>query len=142
MQRSVTILVIIALFILVILLLGLTPILRKPVAPTTTAVEAVAQPVATPMPSLPITESDQIIDLFEPSSDALQQQRSTSDITKQIENAMIVSYTLMHCNLMTQAEYSDTFNALITYSLRNKLEPDAARAEAHVRAIASAAAGG
>ena len=53
---------------------------------------------------------------------------------------MVVSYTLVRCNLISQKEYADSFNALITYATRARLAPDAASAETRVREIANAAA--
>jgi hypothetical protein len=143
MRRSTATIIIIALFMLIIACLAILVLRTPPPAPPMAAPSVVpAAPVATAPPStLPSTPSDQIIDLFQPSAEALNQQLSATDISRQIENAMVVSYTLMHCNLMTQTEYSETFNALITHAIRNHLEPDTARAEARVRSIASAAAG-
>ena len=141
MQRPTATIAIIALFVLLIAYVAIQ-IFRVPPAPIAIAPVMSTAPAAVALISpLPNTASEQIIDLFQPSPDAVTQQLSASDTAAQIENAMVVSYTLLHCNLMTQQEYADTFNALITHSIRSHLEPDATRAEARVRSIASAAAG-
>lgn len=102
--------------------------------------EAVTSPPPEVLPQRPITSSDLILDLFQPTDAALKQQHSTTKISGQIENAMIVCYTLVRCNLMSHQEYSDTFNALIVYAAQLKLEPDIQHAEARVRELAQSAA--
>lgn len=85
------------------------------------------------------TPSDVILDLFQPTEAALQRQHSAREISDQIENAMVICYTLVRCNLMSQREYGETFNALIAYAVMMKLAPDNAAAEAKVRQLASSA---
>ncbi len=132
---------------LILALAGLT-IITGAIALNVALQPAPAQPSVSPAPqpapSAPVAPvatapTDPILDLFQPSEASLQQQLSTTQLSEQIENAMVVSYTLVRCNLLSEQEYTETFRALIIYATRSQLGVDAAQSEAKVRAIAEAA---
>ena len=50
---------------------------------------------------------------------------------------MTITFVLARCQVISQTDYGDIFRALVMYAEATKFAPDAASAEAKVRAIAS-----
>jgi hypothetical protein len=104
-----------------------------------------AQPATTvsaaPPAAMPITESDLILDLFNPSDTALATQQAQSTLVRQIEEAITANFLLRRCNLIDETAYRDTSRALALYIQRTGLAADAPHAQAELeRIIASASA--
>lgn len=117
-----------------------TPSPPATTAPEPTPIVATAQPEAVATVTVPAKTGPEnpILDLFQPSDGALEQQLSETHITQQIENALVVCYTLVHCNMLSQTEYNGVFQDLVAYATRSHLA-DASQADAKVRSIADAA---
>ncbi len=96
---------------------------------------AVTAASATP----PQQKPDLVLDLFEPDSSSLSAQQGDSAASSQIEHALVVSFVLTRCHLITQQEYSATYNDLITFALRRHMAADIASAADRVHAIAKSA---
>ena len=94
------------------------------------------RPVVAPAPA---ARPDLVLDLFEPDSASLSAQQSDSALRGQIEHALTVSFVLTKCRLITQDEYSGTYNDLITYAASRHMAPDLPGAAVRVREIAKSA---
>lgn len=113
------------------------PLPTEPVAePAPVVEEAAPEPVAPPPP--PLTDADVILDLFNPSAETADAQRTQSRVTQQLEEALTVSFVLRKCERITQQEYSDTYRALIFYAQRMNMAPTLAESEALMQNIGNA----
>ena len=92
----------------------------------------------TPPPPPNADNSKIILELFNPTDQALTHQLTNTTYSEQIEQTMTVSFVLTKCQLISQDDYRDTFRALILYAEKSKLAADAVAAEAAVRQIAEA----
>ncbi len=93
-----------------------------------------------PPPAPPNTDNSKIIlELFNPSAESLDAQRTTTSVQQQIEQTLTISYVLAKCLTISQDDYRDTYRALVLYAQRMKLAPDETSADAVVREIAQSA---
>jgi hypothetical protein len=131
-----------ALAIAAAIILGLIISLFLRTGPSAVVISAPAgneAPPAASEPPLNATNSQLILELFNPSDQSLTHQLTTSALTQQIEQALTVSFVLTKCGTMSQEEYRDNFRALILYAQRTHLAADAAGSEKLVRHIAESA---
>ena len=84
-------------------------------------------------------QSTLILELFNPSDQALTNQITEASITQQIEQIQTSSFVLRKCDLIDDEEYANTFRALIAYAVQMNLAPDVTAAEKKVRQIAESA---
>lgn len=125
---------------------ALTLLLHQP-APIAPAAPPVASPITaaptiTPAPLAPAPANDQatlVLELFNPSDISLTHQLSETAINQQIEQVLTTSFILTQCKLISEADYADSFRALIVFAQRMKLASGATAAEAKVREIAESA---
>ena len=97
-------------------------------------------PAATPQKNpAPAAKPDLVLDLFEPDAESLTAQHSEAALSSQIEHALVVSFVLTRCHLISQQEYADSYNALITYAASSHLAPDLPSAAVRVHEIAKSA---
>ena len=73
-------------------------------------------------------QSDLILDLFNPSEQALDAQLNSSGLKRQIEEAITINFILRKCDLISQREYRETYQALILYAERSGLAASQAAA--------------
>lgn len=99
-------------------LLALTLALRgfdQPEQETAVATPASQIVPAVPIPA-PITQSDVVLDLFNPSETSLSEQLSESALKRRLEEAITTSFILKRCGRLNDSEYNDTYRALMTYA--------------------------
>lgn len=125
-----------AIFLLVVIIL-LSAGSESPVEVTPQTVAPVAE---APLPAPPNVENSQaILELFSPTEESLNGQLQQSTISRQIEQALTVSYVLTKCLIISQDDYRDTFRALVVYAERSNLAIDPVAADTIVREIAQSA---
>lgn len=110
--------------------------------PPPKALPHTAPPIPQPAPTIaagPAPQPDLILDLFEPTPDALDTQQKQARLQSQIEHALVVTFLLTRCNYLDAEEYSDTYNVLIRYAERSGLAPDINSAAAVIHRIAGSA---
>lgn len=102
------------------------------------ALPAAPQQTVKPTPPAPpnAENSKIILELFNPSDESLNQQRTETTYAQQIEQTMTVTFVLTKCQLISQDDYSTIYQALVTYAQRVGLGADAPAADARVRQIA------
>lgn len=84
-----------------------------------------AAPIVTPQVS-----ADPVTDLFDPSAEQTAIEQRESAALAQIDNIFLNAYLLNRCGKLTNEEYSDTYQLLITYAKLQKLASTKAEAEA------------
>lgn len=128
-----------------VFLVSITAILWPHPQPEPVVVPVQAEPPVVPPPPPPAKiAQDQdnattVLELFNPSDQYLTNQMNETSLSQQVEQVMATSYILVHCNLMDNDEYRDTFRALIVFAQHTGLASDAASAEAKVRNLAESA---
>lgn len=113
-----------------------------PPAPMVHAAPAVPEPAPAPTPApaaTPAPAVDLVLDLFEPTPDQLHAQHSAHTVHNQVEHALVVSFLLTRCGLISEQEYSDTYNALIRYLVARDIAPDITTAARETRRLAQSA---
>lgn len=97
---------------------------------------SIAQEV--PATAQPQTESDLVLDLFNPTDEENLAQRSRTELSQQVEQAITMNFTLRQCKLITQQEYGDNYRAMLIYILRSRLALTAQDAKTELDRITEA----
>lgn len=107
-------------------------------APVPTGPGQAEAPKPEPVPPAPpsASTSQTILELFSPSDESLTHQRTETSLNGQIEQALTLTFVLTKCSLYSMDDYREVFRALVLYTQRTHLAPDAASADAYVRRIA------
>jgi len=129
-------LVFIAFILLAALLVWRAFYYHAPASQKATTVQPTA-PVMAPTQQA-LQQSDLILDLFNPSEATLNNQRTQSELVRQIEEAMTVSFVLRRCDMLSDEQYYDTYRALFLYIQRTHLSDDANAELKRITASASA----
>lgn len=108
-----------------------------PLPPVLVASQPESKTAVTPRD--PNDPSTQVLELFNPSDTALNNQLNETAISQQIEQILSTSFVLTTCNIISSDDYRNSFIAAIAYAERMKLAPNATAAEARVRQIAESA---
>lgn len=108
-----------------------TPPHRAPTAPAAPAAVTMRAPQAT-------TQSDLILELFNPSETSLQGQQQETTLVRNIEEAMIASFILRKCGTLSEHDYTETYRALLAYITATHLAADPAAELQRISASASA----
>jgi hypothetical protein len=93
-----------------------------------------------PKNAIPDTSTDsQILELFLPDDTQLASMHHQASLDAQIEHIMAMSYVLVNCHQMQDAEYNQTYNKILRYLAQQKSDVPAEQraSEAAKRAIAS-----
>lgn len=110
--------------------------------PSGTLPSPVIQPAAQPAPAPTSTtpqKAQLILELFNPGDASLSKQLTTTVLEQQLEQALITSFVLRKCGILSHSDFSDSFRAMIYYAMRTHLAADATSAETTVRRISESA---
>lgn len=98
-------------------------------------------PAPVPAPATPVEptvtrpQADLILDLFEPTATP----QSAADLSRKIEQALVVTYLLKQCAFLNETEYTAAYNAFIRYAVATQLTPSYPEAVTRVRTLADSA---
>jgi hypothetical protein len=128
-----------ALLILLVLALAWRAFLyERPAAPVPVVPQAA--PAATPeQAEQAATQADLILELFNPSDDALAQQISASTLKRQLEEAIILSFVLRRCEYLSAKEYRETYQAIYRYAESGALASSPSALQAQMQSIIASA---
>lgn len=111
---------------------------RPESAPTIASPTPEPTPEPTTHPTLD-AKSTTILELFNPSDQALTKQLTDTALSQQIEQILTTSFVLTRCKLITEENYRDNYRALTAYATTMRLAPDAAATAARLRQLAESA---
>jgi hypothetical protein len=74
-----------------------------------------APPIPTQKPLRANEREDYVLELFAPSVEEASQMQQQTSQSQRLEQTMLMAYLLTNCNLMSQAEYKQTYQALLRY---------------------------
>lgn len=86
--------------------------------PAPAPTESGVTPAAPQQAQSSAVETDPVLELFNPSEASLSEQVSESMLKNRMEEAMTTSFILKRCGLVSDAEYSETYQALMLYAQR------------------------
>ena len=113
--------------------------------PKTIAAPKTIAPLSRKVPSVPKNPTpdnsadSKILELFLPDDTQLATMHQQASLDAQIEHIMAMSYVLVNCHQMQDAEYNQTYNKILRYLAQQKSDVPAEQraSEAAKRAIAS-----
>jgi hypothetical protein len=111
-------------------------------APEASRVTSSVQPIASApvIPAhRPLTESDLILDLFNPTQELAAAQRNETVLKQQVEEALTINFILRRCEYIDAQEYQDTYRAMLSYVQQIGLADDVVDATRILEALSSAA---
>lgn len=88
---------------------------HQPVITAATAVPVPAVPEPTVAPAA-MAENDPVLELFNPSQAALDQQLSEASLKNRLEDLVVLTFVLRRCQFLSAAEYSESFQAYARYA--------------------------
>lgn len=104
---------------------------RPRITPTPAPAIVEVVPPAVPAPSPEPTNSDDpVLDLFNPSQAALNEQLNDAALKNRLEDLVVLAFVLRRCNYLSPAEYNDSFTAYDRYAASSPGALDAAIASA------------
>jgi hypothetical protein len=113
------------------------PPLEPPPVDSLPVVTERPQPTDIPQ-SLP-PESLEVLELFAPDSAMLTRQHSATAMRQSVEEALTVTFLLTRCGLLTQQQYSDSYNGFATFLVESDLATDLSDAAAKMQQLGRSA---